>query len=65
MISRTARLLRESPHKLARSFATTRIRYRPADMETVNTTERLRQLRGLMKQQKVDIYSRPPLMLWT
>ncbi len=26
-------------------------------METVDTTERLRQLRGLMKQQKVDIYS--------
>ncbi|KAK5708816.1 hypothetical protein LTR17_020359 [Elasticomyces elasticus] len=28
-------------------------------METVDTTERLRQLRGLMKQQKVDIYIVP------
>lgn len=26
------------------------------DMETVNTTERLRQLRALMKENKVDIY---------
>ena len=29
----------------------------PIDMETINTTERLAQLRQLMKDRKVDIYS--------
>ena len=29
----------------------------PTDMETINTTERLAQLRQLMKDRKVDIYS--------
>lgn len=27
------------------------------DMETINTTERLRRLRDLMKENKVDVYS--------
>lgn len=28
-----------------------------ADMETINTTERLRQLRDLMKENRIDVYS--------
>lgn len=28
-----------------------------ADMETVNTTERLRKLRDLMKENRLDVYS--------
>lgn len=40
-----------------RSFATTRRLYSPAEMETVDTGARLKQLRELMSQHKVDIYS--------
>ena len=34
-------------------------------MEKVNTTERLAQLRELMKRNKVDIYSKPSGCTWT
>lgn len=30
----------------------------PLDMETVNTTERLKGLRNLMREHKLDVYSR-------
>lgn len=38
-----------------KNFSTTRLL--AVDMETVNTTERLRKLRDLMKEHKVDVYS--------
>jgi len=43
---------------LSRLFSTTRSLRLPIDMERVNTTERLSKLRELMKQNKVDIYSK-------
>ena len=41
-----------------RSFSTTRV-VRAVEMETVNTTERLRKLRELMKIHKIDLYIVP------
>ena len=41
----------------ARPFATSLCLRRPIDMEKVDTSARLEQLRGLMKDNKVDIYS--------
>lgn len=38
----------------ARTFAT----LKPIEMETIDTSERLRALRQIMKENKVDIYSR-------
>ena len=43
-----------------RSFATSSRLRRPVDMEKVDTSSRLEQLRGLMKDNKVDIYSTDP-----
>ena len=40
-----------------RTFATSPSLRRPIDMEKVDTSSRLEQLRGLMKENKVDIYS--------
>lgn len=40
-----------------RSFSTTRRLYSTAEMDTVDTGSRLKQLRELMSQHKVDIYS--------
>ena len=48
-----------------RLFHTSTIRKYPIDMEKVNTTERLAQLRELMKRNKVDIYSKPSGCTWT
>ena len=45
-----------SKSHLFRNFSTTRIR--AIDMDTVNTTERLKRLRDLMRENKVDLYSR-------
>ena len=41
-----------------RTFASTAPRFRPLDMEQVDTTDRLAHLRQLMKSHKVDIYSK-------
>ncbi len=57
MLSRTLRILVSHPNRVVRSSTTSRHLGQTIEMETVDTTERLRQLRGLMKQQKVDIYS--------
>ena len=46
---------RFSTRLVRKSFSTTRIL--AIEMETVNTTERLRKLRNLMKEHKVDVYS--------
>lgn len=40
-----------------RTFATSPGLRRPIDMEKVDTSSRLERLRGLMKENKVDIYS--------
>jgi len=57
MLSRALRILVSHPSRVVRNFTTSRPLGQTIEMETVDTTERLRQLRGLMKQQKVDIYS--------
>jgi hypothetical protein len=60
----SVRLLPISRPKL---FSTAVARY-AADMETVNTTERLARLRQLMQENKVDVYSMishsPPCRSW-
>lgn len=40
-----------------RSFTTARLLYSPAEMEKVDTAARLKHVRELMSQHKVDIYS--------
>ncbi len=47
---------------LRKYFSTTQ--FLAVDMETVNTTERLRKLRDLMKEHKVDVYSMSNRRLW-
>ena len=56
MFARISHLLPARSTLSIRNFSFTTSR-RALDMETVNTTERLRRLRELMKQHKVDIYS--------
>nr|POE56588.1 putative xaa-pro aminopeptidase p [Quercus suber] len=57
MLQRFSRLINNGIYR--RAFASTSSRSSPAaeDMEKVDTSERLRQLRALMKQHKVDIYN--------
>lgn len=50
-------LWRSFTRTTSRSYSVTRILRQAADMETVNTTERLQRLRELMKSNQVDIYS--------
>lgn len=52
-----SRTVANSTRVPTRSFATSPLLRKPADMDQVNTTARLQRLRELMAQQKVDIYS--------
>ena len=46
-----------APRPLARRFHACSIRHHAVDMESVNTSERLAALRGLMKDRSIDVYS--------
>lgn len=50
------------PLQPSRFFSISRSRYN-IEMGTVETTQRLAQLRQLMQEHKVDVYSMPPLCL--
>jgi hypothetical protein len=57
MFSRVFRTFSSSTRVCHRNFTTTSLLRRPIDMEKVDTTDRLKRLRELMTQHKVDIYS--------
>ena len=59
LLSSTLRCLRTSTTTCSQSrpFASSARLFRPAEMDRVNTTHRLEQLRELMRKNKVDLYS--------
>lgn len=64
LVSRFSSILRKRPQRPVSTAASLRSfslssRFQAIDMETVDTTRRLAQLRDLMKEHKVDIYIVP------
>lgn len=57
MLANVSRFFLRPSNISARSFATARRLYAPAEMDKVDTSSRLKQLRELMSQHKVDLYS--------
>ena len=57
MLKGLTRLFAFNNRAATRAFTISSHLRRPIDMEKINTSERLAQLRGLMKDHKVDIYS--------